>query len=769
MVDDALYAHALGGSIPPGPLARSPQGERMEWETLEHHVGWVTELAKTFAMDFDAERFGELLGVYHDFGKIQPQFREYLIGSYRAEATGGRRPSTVPHSAWGAALLYRTLARQSGTYAWADLAMPVLAHHGALGDAPLVDGDLLSFARQHRDQIDQHLESFSQVVAELPPLRKARLTGTDREMRIRMLFSCLVDADRLASQKWSNPSEYALRRAWPRISQLSEHFEAQPIPSQDGSPDVQAVRNEVYGACIAAAELADHGANTPSVYRLTVPTGGGKTRSSLAFALEHARRKDLRRIVVAIPYTSIIDQNVDAYRRFVGDDAVLEHHSAIEFPEERTANRSDRDRQLALDQQRQRMATENWEAPLVVNTTVQLFESLLGSKASKVRKLHNLVKSVVILDEVQALPPTLLKPLLDVLRILSSPVSKGGYGSTVVLCSATQPAFDHPELEAILAERHVVDIVADDRADAHFELLRRVDYTFRPEPVGWDGLADDVSQDRQALVVVNRRKDALAMLAAIRELRGDGEVFHLSSHLCGAHRKAVLHEIRCRLLQDEPVVLVSTQVIEAGVDIDFPIGYRALGPLDRIVQVAGRVNRHGLRATGELIIFVPSDGGAPRGPYQVGVETARRLLNERPTSDLHTTRLHRRYFNDLYREILLDRTHGDSQREIQEDRVDLKFATTADACRLIDEDTVPVVVPYRDGIDRLLEWEAAPSERTWRRLQPYLVNLRRRELTELEYSLEPVTDGLYKWKGTYDDVTHTGPREFMSDPTDLYV
>ena len=741
----------------------------MEWETLGHHVEWVTGLATMFASAFDADATGKLLGVYHDFGKVRPEFRGYLIHSHQAATTGGRRPTTVAHSAWGAALMYRQLVRQPGPYPWADLAMPIVAHHGALGEAPLLDGDLLSFAREHQVEIDRHLDAFKLLLPELPPLRKPKLSGTDREMRIRMLFSCLVDADRLASQRWSNPSEHELRSKWPAMARLIAHFQAQPAPSQGGSTDVQAVRDEVYGACIEAARSAERAAEGPSVYRLTVPTGGGKTRSCLAFALALAARRGLKRIVVAIPYTSIIDQNVGAYRGFVGDDAVLEHHSAIEFPEERSKNSSEQDRQLEASQQRLRMAAENWEAPLVVTTTVQLFESLLGNKASKVRKLHNLVESVVILDEVQALPPTLLKPLLDVLRILSSPVSRGGYGATVVLCSATQPAFDHPELEAILTERTIVDIVPDDRADAHFELLRRVDYVFRPEPVGWEALADEVATHRQALVVVNRRKDALAMLAAMRERRGDDGLFHLSSLLCGAHRKVILDEVRARLLDGRPVVLVSTQVVEAGVDIDFPIGFRALGPLDRIVQVAGRINRHGLRASGELIVFVPADGGTPRGPYQVGVETARRLLSEHPASDLHKPQLHRRYFHDLYREILLDRTHGESQREIQEGRVNLKFVSTAEKCRLIDEDTVPVVVPYRDAIGRLDAWEATPSERTWRRLQPYLINLRRRELTDLEDSLMPVTDGLYRWKGTYDGTTHVGPREFMSDPTDLYV
>lgn len=718
--------------------AHSP-GATGQWQTLAEHLLNVAEIARNFASSFGAGDLAYLIGLLHDLGKFNPAFQQYL----RAQHEGRSHP-TVPHAIWGAALVYG-LARRDGSDIWKESALPILGHHAGLEDAGVAATKLHDFWGQHAQEVVQALEKLKAAGLQMPPVRLlASDEATRRELAIRMVFSALVDADYLDTEKHFDPEQAKLRGRGPSLEELWDKLKADQQRILDESTTVNRVRKEVYEACLKAAN------GVPGLYRLTVPTGGGKTRSGLAFALKHALANGLQRVIVAIPYTSIIDQTAQVYREILGDEAVLEHHSALEIPEDKTDSQ---DEKLI----RWRLASENWDAPLVVTTTVQLFESLFSNRPSKVRKLHRLSRAVILLDEVQSLPPELLRPTLEVLKLLATPVEKGGYGSTVVLSTATQPAFEESRWLEPLQGVTITEIVP--QYPQHFEVLKRVNYTFRSQPLSWTELADEIKVLPQVLVVLNTRKDALALLKA---LKGVPDTFHLSTLLCGAHRKKVLAEVRRRLENKEPVRLISTQVVEAGVDLDFPVVYRAVGPLDRIVQAAGRCNRNGrLPSFGQVVVFEPAEGTAPSGPYKVGLEKARLLLQLNPAERLHDPDLYREYFRRLFDDVDPDK------QQIQSYREQLNYPEVARRYKLIGEDTVSVVVPYENALEHLEAWKARPGYGTWRRLQPYLVSLFRHEVQKRRDWLEQLSDDLYLWTGAYDE--RLGMVEGYTDPADLVV
>jgi len=486
----------------------------------------------------------------------------------------------------------------------------------------------------------------------------------------------------------------------------------------------------------------------PVFFRLTVPTGGSKTRSSLAFALRHAATYGLSRVIYAIPYTSITEQTADEFRAIFPDEGVvLEHHSAVNIRED--------DRNSPLQEMWTRLAAENWDAPLIVTTTVRLFESLLARSPSACRRLHNIARSVIILDEAQMLPTHVLNPILDVLGQLVT-----HYSTSVVLCTATQPALD--KRAGFPGITGVRDIVPD--PERLFATLKRVEYVAPVPDVRWtwEQVAERLRGADQALAIVNTRADAVALLAAL----DDPNALHLSTWMCGAHRREVLREVRRRLAAGKPCRLVATQVVEAGVDIDFPLVLRALGPLDRIVQAAGRCNREGRWARGTVIIFEPADGHLPPGPYLTGTALTRALMDE-GAFDFHDPDVYRRYFERYYGKVNLD------EQGIQRLRERLDYPEVAERFHLIADDTTPVVVLYSpDGsaspVPRLLAARAEdPADRRdlVRSLQPYTVGLRERDLQKARQHglVKEVMDGMYLWHGKYDAVRGIVPEGGIDD------
>jgi CRISPR-associated endonuclease/helicase Cas3 len=709
------------------PLAHSANAAGHTHD-LGQHLRDVAERSAEFAGKFDAADLAFWAGLWHDLGKYHPDFQAYL-----KDPSASRGPD---HSSAGAVL--------AASHCDA-LSFLIAGHHAGLPSVSHLKSRLAEKRNAEATRLAQEISARAlgtlapaeRLAACLPEwvAPRDRYDGQrqrNRELFLRMLFSALVDADFLDTERHFHPERDADRGGDPSLAELWRRFEknqAQLTGKHDTS--LQHARHDIYQACLRAAEAP------PGWFRLTVPTGGGKTRSGMAFALRHAlcHRGAFDHVIVAIPYTSIIEQTAEVYRDIFHEEGVLEHHSAV-------ADRDDEDNPVTARQQWSRLASENWDAPVVVTTTVQLFESLFANRPSKCRKLHNLARSVLILDEVQTLPPHLLDPVLDVLGQLVE-----HYGVSVVLCTATQPALAANRYAKGLSDR-LREIVTD--PERYFQALKRVEYEMRiGEKWSWERVAGEMRTSPQALAVVNTKKDALVLLDALGE---DPSVLHLSTQMCGVHRAETLHQVKDRLSTAQPCWLVATQVVEAGVDIDFPLVLRAVGPLDRIVQAAGRCNREGKPSPGRVVIFDPADGGSPPGAYRTGLDTALAMLQ--PGCDLHDPAVYERYFMLLFGAVETDR------EGIQGLRAALDFEEVARRFRLTEDEGAPVAVRPRGHevkVDRLLaiiRHADEPPRWAIRKLQPFLVNLRSRQVAAYEASglLLAVAPGLWEWHGRYDSV-----------------
>ena len=733
--------------------AHTPAPEKPDvWHLLADHLATVKEMAGQFAEPFDAKDIAQWIGQWHDAGKYNERFRDYLKACHEATLSGNKKPhSDSPHAIYGA-----SYALQKNQHLAAFI---IACHHAGLQNVATIIDRLkpqaaIKEANGPIDRVIATAESYINPTGPPPVLPTWLLTLPEHdqalasEFLIRMLFSCLVDADWLNTEQHGNATKAELRNThkpdrdslWNTLWDVfSKEHDAKTKEAED--TNVNQIRSEVYNDCISAADTKQ------GIFRLTVPTGGGKTLSSMAFALRHAMKHKLDHIIIAIPYTSIIDQTADIYRKILGDENVLEHHSSV-------AVADNKNEQQDMNELRRRLLCENWDAPIIVTTTVQLFESIFSNRTSSCRKLHNIANSVLILDEVQTLPPLLLDPLMSGLQELTD-----HYHITPVLCTATQPALE-TEGSQKYRLRDVHDIVTE--YPRHFQSLKRVNYDNAPDLITWTDLATEIKKYPQVLVVLNTRKDALALISAI----GTNEnVFHLSTLLCGAHRRDVLAEVKLRLEKDDKCILASTQVIECGVDIDFPVVYRAVAPLDRIVQSAGRCNREGKRSEpGYVCIFKPAEGGAPRGVYRTGIEEAEIILRE-PDVDLHNPDLFVRYFRTLYGDVNTD------ERKVQAERAIMNFEEVADKVKLIPDDTVPVVVKYNpEMIDRQIAKVRAMRKVTpdvWRSLQPYTVSLYRWDFQKSVSNgdIEEVAPDLFVWTDFYDKLR--GIASENPDPADL--
>lgn len=545
-------------------------------------------------------------------------------------------------------------------------------------------------------------------------------------MATRMIFSSLVDADFLDTEKhYQNDRERSpLLLNNELLQTLLEKLEnartrkADEARAKNADENLIAIRNSIYQNCLQKAT------ESPGFFSLTVPTGGAKTLAAMAFALKHALCHNLRRVIVVIPYLSIIEQNAKDYRDIFGADVVIENHSSVVIKEEDKSGEYDEKRNpLAL-------AAENWDAPVIVTTSVQFIESLFSHKPSRCRKLHNIARSVVIFDEVQTLPAKLLEPLFSVWREL-----RDNYGVSFVFSTATQPAFRKNEtnFKNGFSENEMIEIT--DSTDEIFKSLNRVEYDFEQfqKPLTWREVASEMLAERQILCVVNTRKHAFELWNEINSQKNennfsglnDYSTFHLSSAMCAEHRLEMIDAIKSKLKNGSTCRVVSTQLIEAGVDLDFPVLYRAAAPLDSIVQAAGRCNREGKLAKGRVKIFTPAENKLPPGIYKTATEITCSLLENTDAEDLATNHeIFADYFKRVYR-------LSETGKDIQDERAKLNFREVSAKAKVIENEGVAVIVPYKNAL-KIVQKIRNKNSRTekvvfgkedLRSLQRFMVNL----------------------------------------------
>ena len=496
-----------------------------------------------------------------------------------------------------------------------------------------------------------------------------------------------------------------------------------------------------------------HASEPPGFFSLTVPTGGGKTLTSLAFALAHAAAHRRRRIIFVIPYLSIIEQNVDVIRRALGDPGgttgiVLEHHSnVVDEPHEDETTGADGQGGAAL---RRRLLAENWDAPVVVTTTVQFFETLFSNRPKNVRRLHNIAQSVVVFDEAQTFPPEMLRPMMGMLKQLA----EEPYRTSFVFCTATQPALtvevgQNTGTPFRLLEPETVRELAAEPAEL-FRMLKRVrvDWSGALIPATPEGVAERMVAAGSALAIVNTKQQARELFAALRAR--DSQAFHLSTRMCPVHRRDVLDAIRARLKARKPCLVASSQLVEAGVDLDFPAVWRAMGPLDSIAQAAGRCNREdSLGGLGQVTVFGTWDGKLPPGVYMQATRVTEAMLKSRHGKiNIHDPATFRTYFETLDNSVRLDKS------SVQSARQGLDFPKVAADFKIIDTETTPVLVPFREGKRFIEQLDADPEGlRTdpafVQRIGRFTVGLYEGELKKATVDLHQ--SGVRIFRGTYDD------------------
>lgn len=671
--------------------AHSVEGRPLEdWQTLEEHLLNVSELAKSFSSKFNSGDHGALIGALHDLGKYSEDFRERILGI---------SSKTVDHSSAGAKYLLENIDKHGFMFTY-----PIVGHHGGMPN-----GDTI------KDRLSRNIPSYNTSVENVGSKIPIKIPDTvipedflknvtkktalfKISFFIRMLFSCLVDADYIDTELFYNKNNSKFRKEYKISDRFLHIFNEYMYKFKDVEQTlVNIKRKEVLLDCKKAAD-SDRG-----LFSLTVPTGGAKTLSSMNFALNHAAVNNMDRIIYVIPFTSIIDQTAREFKTIFGKDNVLEHHSNI-------GEKSQSYRHM--------LTMENWNSPIVLTTSVQFFESFYSNKPSKCRKLHNVVNSVIIIDEVQSIPRENIPACIEVVKELIA-----SYNCTVVLCTATQPEiniYDKISNGALMDKKEIISNVKD-----LYSKLKRVN-THNIGEINDNDLVEKIGSHRQVLCITNTRKHARTLYGMLPKHINK---YHLSASMCAEHRLRIIDNIKDDIKNDFPCVVISTQLIEAGVDIDFPTVYRAIAGVDSLAQSAGRCNRNGKFKAGDFYIFKPTHR-MPVGYFRESASLADTVL--KTYDDIFSIEAVARYFTMLYNVDIL--------KKYKNEHIDSKLRTLSEISfkdianfKFIENETTSIIVPYNKTAVTLLniiEKGDAPKK-VWRAIQRYSVQLYEKDVKEL--------------------------------------
>lgn len=698
-------------------------------QTVKEHSSGVGKLMREFALSESFADLYEFCGLIHDIGKYSENFQKYIRG----------QGSKTRHSIYGAILAKDT--------SLIEVIFPVYGHHSGLPNKPSMAGDIkaeLNTNRTYYDAIYKHWCDDNDKQLNVPDdeLFRSLPDILQKECFVRMLYSALVDADSLDTERHFAKEKFKLRKnvalepdaLSAKLGQEFLRFERDP---EKKNLPINQLRNKV-------RLYAESKANLPQgFYSLTLPTGLGKTLCSINWALAHAQcHKNIRRIIIVLPFVSIIDQTAGKLKEIFNDeknDYVLEHHSNVIYAE----NEDKEEYNPKL------LATENWDYPIIVTTNVQFFESLFSNKRSDCRKLHNIQDAVIIFDEIQTLPMGITEPTLTMLDNLQQLCR-----CSILFCTATQP--DFATREGFKGISHIESLV--ENPEMIFEQTRRV--TYHPvndyNEVSISELADTVIQNKQsALVVFNTKKKARIFFEEIKGGQTFKHYFHLSTSMCPDHRKSVLKEIQEVLKKNETVIVCSTQLIEAGVDLDFPSVYREIAPLESIIQSAGRCNREGKRKDdsgndikGDVYLFALTEAGQPSKEYNSWSQFAN-LLYKGKEEQLYTHDFYGYYYRELTKSFV------DTDRlKITEDRRKLLYQTVSDKYKIIDKKTQTLFVykyneESRKLYDRIKEQEFM-SKQDYQLVSQYCVQVYEKFVSDNNSNILPEKCGISVWLGKYD-------------------
>jgi CRISPR-associated endonuclease/helicase Cas3 len=703
------------------------ENSRKDKHRLSKHLHQTAKFAESFSCHENYKTIFRLTGLLHDLGKYQTAFQHYL-------ANGGKRGS-VPHASWGAG--YARLRRIIET------SIAIDGHHKGLPDNSAWKSDTEPFNRGDITGFESIVKTFigDTGVNEADIKKQDSLAFAEKSQReafIRYVFSALTDSDWLSTEEHFEQDRFNMRVGAilptdAMISKLEEEFSKK---SKEG--EINKLRNDARNQTLQKTDMPC------GFYSLALPTGMGKTLTSMAWALRHVKKNDLKRIIIVLPYINIIDQTAQILKNIFGEEWILEHHSSYN---EGDIDGRDETESCSTTQERKKLACENWDYPIIVTTTVQFFESLFSNRPSQCRKVHNIAESVVIFDEVQMFPKEVILPTLQMLKDVQAVMK-----TSFLFCTATQPAFE--KRQGFDGISTICSLIEDPAV--FYEKTKRVKYHLLEDlnPIDYSGLLEAVTQaGGTALVIFNTKKAALEFYNCTKKLGDWEKKYHLSTAMCPSHRKDVIKNIKDDLEAKKKILVVSTQLIEAGVDFDFPVVFRAMAPLESVIQSAGRCNRENNLGEfgGKVFLFKIQDGGMPDKTYAACAGHAEELI--RPDiNQLHGHKI----FNEYYAQVIQLYLNPD-EYNINKARMQFNFQTVNDSYRIIRNTTEGLYVyNYNDESRQLLhslEYKEFLSRDDFRKMQQFTVQVYQHFIFQNGAMCKTMPQGFMVWYGSYNSET----------------